>query len=259
MGLSDRRRRLIGRLSRRKSRVREGLVLVEGVRSAEEVLASATSIRWAACAPGLRARERGLRLEATLESAGVQIERLTDGELAAVSATENPQGVLLVVEEPRTASSIVAPGGRYLAADGVQDPGNLGTLIRAGLAFGLDGAVVLGGTVDPWNPKTVRSAAGACFRLPVAQADWPEVRSWIEGAGISLLVADVVGEDVASVRPSRGWMLVVGSEGGGVSEAVSDAAHQIIAIPMPGGTESLNAGVAGAILLYVLTRNTQNA
>jgi TrmH family RNA methyltransferase len=259
MGLSDRRRALLGRLRRRKSRAREGLVLVEGVRSAEEVLASAASLRWAACAPGLCARERGRQLEGALESAGVEIVRLSDRELAAAAATENPQGVLLVVEEPRVATSPISAGGRYLAADGVQDPGNLGTLIRTGLAFGVDAAVVLGGTVDPWNPKTVRSAAGACFRLPVAQAEWSEVRSWIEGAGVDLLAAATAGEDVASVRPSRGWMLVVGSEGRGVSEAVSGAAQRLISIPMPGGTESLNAGVAGAILLYVLTRNGQNA
>lgn len=234
-------------------------MLVEGVRSAEEVLASPASIQWAACAPGLRARERGRSLEAALEGAGVPIERLTDDEIGTLSATEHPQGVLLVVDEPKPVAPFVSPNGRYLAADGVQDPGNLGTLIRAGLAFGLDGVIALGGTVDPWNPKSVRSAAGACFRLPVAQAEWADVRSWIKGAGIDLLVADVTGEDVASLRPSHGWMLVVGSEGGGVSGGVWEAAHQVIAIPMPGGTESLNAGVAGAILLYVLTRNTKNA
>ncbi len=259
MGLSDGRRRQLARLQKRKTREREGLVLVEGLRGVEDALASNVSTRWALCSPRLRRTERGVALAAVLEGKGVELVWESDPVLEGVASTEAPQGVLLVVAQPASDLDALPDPGRVLLADGIQDPGNLGTLIRAGFAFDLDGVVVLDGSADPWSPKAVRSAAGACFRVPIAQARWPDVRSWLEGTRLQVLAATADGTDVAEAATDPRWALAVGSEARGVRPAVDEAAVVRVAVPMPGGAESLNAGVAGAILLYALTRNGPNA
>jgi TrmH family RNA methyltransferase len=181
--------------------------------------------------------------------------RVEDDELARLADTQAPQGVLMVVAEPRPAlGSVIRAGARLLVLDAIQDPGNLGTLIRCAAAFDLDGVVALDGTVDPWNPKAVRAAAGTCFRLPVLTAPWPRVDDALVEAGLALLVADAGGTDAELVSPARGWALVVGSEAHGARRELREVADTTVAIPMPGGTESLNAGVAGGLLLYALTR-----
>ena len=254
MALSDARRRLVGRLRRRGTRSREGAVLVEGIRGVEEALSAAQRIRWAICSPRLRNGGRGERLAEALAAAEVDTVWVSDHELGALSDTEAPQGVLMVVEEPRATLDDVARPERLLVADGIRDPGNLGTLIRASLALGVGGVVALEGTTDPWNPKAVRSAAGACFHLPVIQNRWADVRLWMDERGTEVLCAASDGHDVALADAGRNWALVVGSEAQGVRAEVRAAATSTVAIPMHGGAESLNAGVAGAILLYELTR-----
>jgi TrmH family RNA methyltransferase len=144
-----------------------------------------------------------------------------------------------------------------LLLDRLQDPGNMGTLIRAARAFGVDAVVVLDGSVDPWNPKAVRAAAGASFRTHIAQVRWVEARPWLEEQQIEILAADASGDDVRSIQPGGSWALAIGNEGAGLRADLSAASTKSIAIPMPGGAESLNAGVAGSILLYsLLTRGS---
>lgn len=268
MALSRRREALLGRLGRRRTREREGLFLVEGVRGAGEALAAAGAdppgIRFAVCSPRLREREGGPEVVAALGDAGVEVEWVDDATLAASADTETPQGVLLVCTEPRGGLDDLVPAhpdslpdtgpeGGLLLLDGVQDPGNAGTLIRVAAAFGLPGVVALEGTVDPWNPKTVRAAAGGLFATRVRTAGWGEASELVERRGMELLAARPRGRDVAEVRPSGPWALVVGNEGRGVRPSIAEAA-EAVAVPMHSGAESLNVGVAGAILLYALTR-----
>ncbi len=260
MSLSESKRRLIARLRRRKTREREGLVLVEGVRSAAEVIRAGSEIRFAACSSRLGRGEPGSELARELEESGATVMRLTDAELRAVSDTQAPQGVLLVVREPsREMTGLIEGGARVLLVDGVQDPGNLGTLIRVAAAFGVGAVIVLDGSVDPWSPKVVRSSAGMCFRVAVAQAPWPEVRSRLREAGVPLLVAASDGMDIARMPRRASWALAIGSEARGVRADVRTAAAASVAVPMSGGVDSLNAGVAGAILLYELTRTGPDA
>jgi TrmH family RNA methyltransferase len=244
-------------------------VLVEGVRASAEALAAGADIRFVVRSPRLLATEAGLTLASTLTGREPQTDgvdeteltdvELTDAELAELSDTEHPQGVLCVCGEPSLGLSQLRTGtpATVLLLDGLQDPGNLGTLIRAARAFGVDAVIVLDGSVDPWNPKAVRAAAGAGFHVQVARALWAEVRPWLEEQRIEILAADPAGEDVASFRPGRSWALAVGNEGAGLRADIASAATRRIAIPMPGGAESLNAGVAGSILLYsLLTRGS---
>lgn len=256
MSLSRSKEKLVARLRNRRMRPREGLVLVEGLRTCAEALDGGAAVRFAVAARGLEASDEGDRLLRRLESGGVQVDRVDDGTLASLSDTESPQGLLLVCEapSPELGALLATSHGRFLVLDGVQDPGNLGTLVRAALAFGLDGVVALDGTVDPWNPKAVRASAGASFRVPLVKASWEgEVRDGLGAGGVLLLAAVAGGEDVARVRPGRPWALAVGNEARGLREGVREASVRRVEVPMPGGAESLNAGVAGAILLYALT------
>lgn len=247
--------RLVTGLARRKVREEAGLLVAEGVRVVEELLAAGIPIRLAALSPELGDTERGRALAAEL-GGRPEAREVSAAQLAALSDTRTSQGVLVVAEAPARRLEVlqVAAGGTVLVADGVQDPGNLGTLARSAAAFACDALVCLPGTVDPWNPKAVRASAGALFRVPVAMATLEEALAWLGAAGITLLGADAAGEPVeAAGRPER-VALAVGNEGAGLTEAVRAACDGLVAVPMAGGTESLNVAVATGILLYELTR-----
>ena len=252
MPLSRERTRLVGRLRTRRTREREGLLLVEGIRAAAETLAAGAPVRFALVSERLDDLADGEALRARLASARVETVELTHAELAELSDTETSQGVLLVCPEP-PADAGVLPGGPILVLDGVQDPGNVGTLVRAAAAFGVAAVLVLDGSADPFNAKAVRAAAGAIFRVPVLRAPWERVEADLRARG-PVLLSDMGGRDVATARPSGSWSLVVGSEAVGARPAARAAATDTLAIPMRAGIESLNAAVAGAVLLYALTR-----
>lgn len=257
MAISRSRELLIGKLRRRKTRRREGAFLAEGLRCAAEVLDSGVEIRFAVASHGLEGSPQGAALLSRLSEAAVEIVQVTDAELAGLADTESPQGLLLVAREPTASAAglIVSGASRVLVLDGLQDPGNVGTLLRAAAAFGLDGVIVLPGTVDPWNAKCVRASAGLIARLPVAASTWPELSELLRLHGIPLLVSEAGAEDAAEAATPAGWALLLGNEGAGASAEARAAAARAIAIPMKGDVDSLNVGVAGAILLYVLTRS----
>lgn len=252
--LSRRRTRLLARLASGRGRAREACVLVEGVRAAGEALAAGADVRFVACSRALLRSPAGEALLAQLEERGVAPDWVGEREMAAVSATASPQGILLVCGEPSPAPETLsfAPDARLLALDGIQDPGNLGTLVRTARAFDLTAVIALDGTVDPWNARVVRASAGSVFRIPVVRAPWSEVRGWT--ARVPVIVADAAGQDAATLSVTPPWMLVVGNEGAGVRAAIREAASARAAVPMAGTADSLNAAVAGAIVLYTLTR-----
>lgn len=252
MTLSRRRERILGRLRSRRSREREGLFLVEGVRGVAEALEAGAEIRYAVVSPGLESTEAGVALLGRLEAAGVEPDRVEDARLEELSDTRTPQGLVVACREPDWSFADLDPDRGLLVLDGVQDPGNAGTLIRAAAAFALGGVVALDGTVDPWNPKAVRASAGGIFRQRCVRLAWDAAGSALETAGVRILVADAGGRDVRRVRPGPRWALAVGNEGGGIRPGLRAAAEAVVGVPMPGGTESLNAGMAGCILLFSL-------
>lgn len=258
MALSQRRARMVGRLRHRKTRERDELVLVEGVRGAREALDAGAEVRFALASPRLEGSEEGRALLDRLRASGTDVEGVDDAALASLSDTEAPQGVLLVCAEPGASlADTVRSGGRYLVLDAVQDPGNVGTLIRAATAFALDGVLALDGTADPWNPKTVRSSAGTAFRIPVVTVGCADALAALAGAGVAVLVAEAGGDRPGAEEAAGGWALVVGNEGSGPRARTLSAARAVLRIPMPGPAESLNAGVAGSILLYALTQENR--
>ena len=257
--LSKSRRQLIERLKTRKGRPREGLVLVEGVRSSVDALAAGADIRFAVRSPRLFDTLAGRALASALAERSLDTDEVDDVGLTELSDTEHPQGVLCVCTEPGLDLEQLrhrAPS-TLLLLDGLQDPGNMGVLIRAARAFRVDAVIVLDGSVDPWSPKTVRAAAGASFHMHIARAPWAEVGPWLEEERIEILAADPAGDDVGSFQPGSSWALAVGNEGAGLRADLVASSTKSLAIPMPGGMESLNAGVAGSILLYsLLTRGS---
>ncbi len=251
---------LIRDLRLRRGRERRGLALAEGVRLIEEALATGIRLRGAAVAPALEGTTRGRTLKTALEQAGVALTPVTDRELVELADTEHPQGVVAVIE-PRRWSLGDVPAGHgavVLVLDGVQDPGNVGTIIRTAFALGGAGVVALKGTAELLNPKVVRGSMGALFRLPAVPASEAELLEWASATGAELWISEARGEPVGGLpaRPEARppIALVLGSEGAGVSAAIAARAYRRVGIPLAPGAESLNVAVAAGILLYEVKR-----
>jgi TrmH family RNA methyltransferase len=243
-------------LRRRKARERQGLFVVEGIRAVEELLRARVPVRGALVAPQLDATPRGAALRDALAAAGVTPLEVSDAELASAADTDAPQGVVVVAEQPRRtlADLSPAPAARYLVLDGLQDPGNAGTLLRTAAALGATATLALPGTVDLWSAKVVRSAMGAAFHHPTVSCTWDDLAAFLARAGAPLWGADGAGEPVAAAAadpPSR-LAVAIGNEGAGLSAGVRAHAARLVAVPTTGLVESLNAAVAAAIVLYEL-------
>lgn len=252
MSLSQRRERLIARLRVPKTRARESAVLVEGVRAVSEALDAGVDVTFAVLSPRLEESNAGSSLARRLE--GQDVVHVEAPDLDRLSDTERGQGIMLVCAEPSSGLDAVSPGGRYVVLDGVQDPGNAGTLVRAAVAFGFDAVLCLDGTVDPWGPKPVRASAGMIFRLPVVRVPGSDALARLEESGVPLYVADAKGEDVDSHPGMESFAIAVGNEGRGVRDLLAQAAAGSLAVRMRGGAESLNVAMAGAIIMHALTR-----
>lgn len=262
MELSQRRSALVRRLHRRKSRAREGAVLVEGVRAVGELLDAGVRPRFVVTSPGLDATEHGAELRDRLVEVDPSAAQVSDAELAALAGTETPQGVLLVCDEPRPGIDAALPGP-ILLLDAVQDPGNVGTLIRSAVAFGFTGVLVADGSADPWGPKAVRASTGSAFRIPVVGCHLTEALAALERASVSIWAAAADGVAADTVRGGsaggQGYCLAVGNEGRGVRSELREAARTIVKVEMRGPVESLNAAVAGSILMHALTASGDGA
>ena len=252
---------LIRDLHRRRGRERRGLALAEGIRLIEEALATGVVVRGAAVSPALEATTRGKALKAALLDRSIRLEAVTDAELDGLTDTEHPQGIAAVVE-PREWSLTdlrLAPGMAALVLDAVQDPGNVGTMLRTALGLGAAGVIALKGTADLTNPKVIRGGMGATFRLPSIAAAPEEMVAWARLQRAEIWVAAAAG-DPASHLPRRTpgrppVLLVVGNEGAGVGPIVEAAATRRIGIALAPGVDSLNVAVAAGILLHEVTRD----
>jgi TrmH family RNA methyltransferase len=247
-------------LARRRGRERRGLALAEGIRLVEEALAAGTPVHGAAISPALEGTPRGQALKHALAQQGVRIVEVAPAELDGLADTEHPQGVVAVVE-PRVWSLADIPtptGAVVLVLDAVQDPGNVGTMLRTALGLGAAGVVALKGTAELANPKVLRGSMGAAFRLPAVAAEGGALLAWADERGAEIWVAAADGDPVTGpgTRASRGPVaLVVGNEGAGVSPAIAAAARRRIGIPLAPGAESLNVAVAAGILLHEVMRD----
>jgi TrmH family RNA methyltransferase len=243
-------------LKRRKARERQQLFVCEGVRAVEELLRSSLTVRGALVAPQLRGVPRGAELERSLRMHNVELAEVSPLEFASAAETESPQGVLAIAEVParRLADLPIEDSYRLLVLDAVQDPGNVGTILRTAAALGATATVALPGTVDLWNAKVVRSAMGAHFHHPAMPCTWDELDAFRAACGVSLWAADASGAALDRAATPPRLALVVGNEGSGVSDAARERADRLVAIPIASSVDSLNVAVATGILLHELRR-----
>jgi TrmH family RNA methyltransferase len=246
-------------LQRRRARERQGLFVAEGIRTVEELLTTPLRARGALVSEALGGTPRGAALRERLASSGMPLLEVGEREFATAADTESPQGVLVVAEQPALTLDALAerlPAGevRLLLLDGVQDPGNVGTILRSAAGLGAAAVVALPGTVDLWSAKVVRSAMGAQFRLSTVGDTAEAVSAFLERARIVLWGADGAGRPVGALAASAPERLAVavGNEGAGLSPAVRARSAELVAVPSSGLVESLNVAVAASILLYEL-------
>lgn len=201
----------------------------------------------------------GWRVPAVVSAQGTALPEIpgarrveTPGDvLKSLADTQSPQGVVFLCALPGTDLPDKLEPGRYLVLDGVQDPGNLGTVWRTADAMGAKGLLLTGGCADPFGPKAVRATMGACFRLPVWRGESRAVKALLDASGIPLY-ATALREDTVDVRRadlSRA-AVVIGSEGRGISEEMLALCEKALKIPMEEKCESLNAAVAAAVVLW---------
>jgi TrmH family RNA methyltransferase len=182
----------------------------------------------------------------------VECDEVSASLMQSISDTEASQGILAVLQFtnlPLTNSPTF-----LLIPDQIRDPGNLGTLIRSADAAGADAVLIPPETTDPFAPKVVRAGMGAHFRLPILSMGWEEISQVGKAAGLRVLLADMNGKSFWETDLRPPLALIVGGEAEGASEAARKLASQRIKIPMAGKTESLNAAVAGSVLMFEVMR-----
>ncbi len=237
-------------LSRTRDRREAGAFVVEGVRLVEEAANSNWPMRFVLFDESLS--ERGMSKVESLTSQGVDVEEVSTSVMKAMSETENPQGVLAVLNE----FQLPIPGSPnfILIPDQIRDPGNLGTLLRSAAATGAQAVLAPPETTDAFAPKVLRSGMGAHFKLAIHTMSWDEIEQVVKSAGLQVLIADMDGQSCWDIDLREPVALVVGNEAEGASESARRLASGKISIPMSGMMESLNAGVAGSVLMFEVVR-----
>ena len=211
------------------------------------------------------ALKAGTVVEAVVTARGVDLPGLDGLWRAEVPAdlldslcdTRSPQGVLFLAKMPVLTPPERLTGDRWLILDGLQDPGNVGTIWRTADALGADGLVLVNHCADPFSPKTVRATMGACFRLPVYELEAEDLPGLLSRSGLPLYAAALRADtrDIRGARLSR-CAVAIGSEGRGVSPELLDISEQTVKIPMRARCESLNAAVAAAVILWEMARQS---
>lgn len=241
----------------RASRTEHGRIAIEG----EHLLAEAISSGLVLESVFVRAGSEHL-LDRLKDFTATEILVLPPDIFASAVSTEAPQGIAALVEPPAFNLDQILNGAAplVLVAAGLQDPGNLGTLIRSSEAFGASGVILLPGTVSQWNQKALRASAGSVFRLPVVLASEGEAFAALKAAGIATLAAVPAQDEVLPAHDlSRATALILGNEGSGISPEILGRADGRITIPCPGPVESLNVAIAGSVLLYEASRQRASA
>lgn len=230
-----------------KQRAADGVFFAEGPKLILELCKS--------CAPAaVYATEAALARTPALAALDGVTTRVAPHVAEKLAGTKSSQGVFALLQTPAPPTHLLHSARRLLALEGVQDPGNVGTLLRSAAAFGFDGVLLGPGCAAPFAPKTLRASMGAAGRLPVLTVpDLPAALTALRGRGVTCLAAalyhsrplDEVGTDFPG-----GLCLVIGSEGQGLTDAAVAACDAAVRIPMTELVESLNAGVAGSVLLW---------
>jgi RNA methyltransferase, TrmH family len=239
-------------MGRAKERREANAFVVEGVRLVEEAVNSNWGVQFTLYDQTLS--ERGKSLVENLKSKSIEVEMVSESLMKSLSETETPQGILAVLDD----AQIPIPDSLnfILILDQIRDPGNLGTLLRTAAATGVDAVLLPPETTDAFAPKVVRSGMGAHFQLPIHSMTWEEIRA--QTKDLQIYLADMDGRSCWETDLSQPLALIIGGEAEGASEEARKLATQKISIPMARNVESLNAGVAGSVLMFEVVRQRSN-
>ena len=233
-----------------KRRREKGSFVVEGARLAEEAMMSGWNLREAIYTED--AQNSNPELVRALVARG-HADLVSEAVMKATSDTKTPQGILVEVEWKEMA--LVSHPSFVLILDAISDPGNLGTLLRTAAAADCDAVLLAPNCADAFAPKVLRSGMGAHFRQPIYTWEWPAISHFSKQHKLELLLAEAWGgQPYFQVDLTQPFALIIGNEASGVSEAAKTLNPIPIQIPMPGRMESLNAAIAGSIILFEAVR-----
>ncbi len=235
-----------------------GYYAIEGLHILEEAIRSGVQFRAVFFSSSAAAKAERLLPHI---GAHVGTVMLPEKLFASAVPSETPQGVAAIARwKESSLDDLLAPTqvGPLLAVAGVQDPGNLGTILRSAEAFGAAGAILGEGTVSPFNPKVVRASAGSVFRLPTVRSKLSPAIARLRRQGLRLIATSShKGTPLPEARLARSSVIFIGSEGSGLSRELFSQMDELVAIPHSAKVESLNAGVAASIVLYELARQNR--
>ncbi|SHE83108.1 TrmH family RNA methyltransferase [Clostridium fallax] len=240
----------IKKLKERKHRKKEKKYIVEGIRFVEEAIKSSSNIESIVISSS--AEEKVLEyFNEDLKKQNCYI--LNDVLFNQLADTESPQGILAIVKMKEFNSNL--NGKFFVLADRVQDPGNMGTIIRTSHAAGVDGIIITKGTVDVYNDKTLRSTMGSIFYIDIIEDNDLTLIEKLKKEDFKLVVSSLQGQKNFFEENLKGKIIIaVGNEGNGISNEVESLADILVKIPMPGNAESLNVSVASSIMIYEKVR-----
>ncbi|ELC8464403.1 TrmH family RNA methyltransferase [Clostridium perfringens] len=241
----------IKKLKEKKHRIKSNKYLIEGLRFVEEAIKSKVSIDSIIFTESFNEKNPDLFLKI---NENIKLIQMNEALLKQLCSTENPQGIVGVINMQ---NKELKSGELVVLVDKVQDPGNMGTIIRTAHAAGAAGIVMTKGTVDIYNDKTLRSTMGSIFYIPIVEDDSLDFVKSLKKEGYKLVVSSLQGKNNFFEENLQGKvMIAVGNEGNGVSEEVYDIADIKVKIPMPGEAESLNVAVATSIMIYEKIRQS---
>jgi TrmH family RNA methyltransferase len=248
---NERVKKVIGLQARRNARRKAGLFVIEGTRLVREAVEAGVPITEVFYTEAYGASEEGRAvLDAVSDRRGMLLS-VDEPVMQAMSDTQTPQGILVTLPPPDL--EIPEDYTFALIIDGVSNPGNMGTIMRAAASAGVPLMMITGGTVDLTNPKVVRSAMGAHFRLPVQALSWQGIANRL--ADKAIFLADIKnGSPYYQIDWTQPCALIVSEEAHGASQEAVELAHAYVTIPMPGQMESLNVAMASSILLFEMVR-----
>lgn len=250
------------RIRERKNSKEEKLFVIEGPHIIETALEANVDIHEVFFTDRFESQSEGVGLLEALRAKSANIFSTTGHLLNKITDTEAPQGIAAIVSfETSSIDGLSARGNPlYLVSDGIQEPGNLGTIIRTADAAGCDAVILLEGTCDVFIPKAIRATAGSIFHLPVAYAKAETFLKWIQKTGILLTATSADAESSVFESKLDGPLAIVfGNEARGVSAVIKDAADISIKIPIYGRAESMNVAISAAVCLYEAARQRRSS
>jgi TrmH family RNA methyltransferase len=230
-------------------------LIIEGHRLLEMALASGTEISRVFFTENYRSKNEDFLRHVSARAS--ELIETTEQIISRISETDSPQGIAALMSYKTRALREISLASNPLIAlcDGIQDPGNLGTIIRTADAAGADAVIILPGTCDPFMPKTIRATAGSIFNLPVLFAEPEELVGWLRKRSIGLVVADAhASRTVYDADFRKPLAFVFGNEAAGVSEHLRKNSDSLVSIPIRGKAESLNVAASAAICLFEAVR-----